>query len=70
VRSGLSALGIQPSVAGFVLGHIPPRMTRTYDRHEPLQEAAKALERWSRRLARIVAGEDIETGELLEFRRG
>ena len=35
VRSGLSALGVAPSVAEFILGHLPPRLVRTYDRHEP-----------------------------------
>jgi integrase len=57
VRSGLSALGVAPPVSEFILGHLPPRMVRTYDRHEPLAEAAAALEAWARRLEIIVSGE-------------
>ena len=66
VRTGLSALKVAPPVAEFVLGHLPPRMTRTYDRHEPLAEAATALERWARRLSSYVEPE-AEVGEVVPF---
>jgi hypothetical protein len=62
----MSGLNVAPAVAEFILGHLPPRMTRTYDRHEPLAEAATALERWARRLGHFVeAGE--EGAEIAKF---
>lgn len=69
VRSGLAALGIAPPIAEFVLGHLPPRMTRTYDRHEPIAEAAVALEAWARRIESYVSPETA-AGEVVPFTRG
>jgi integrase len=68
VRSGLSALGVAPSVAEFILGHLPPRLVRTYDRHEPIAEAAAALEAWAGRLASYVDPE-AEGGAVVAFTR-
>ena len=68
VRSGLSSLGVAPPIAEFVLGHLPPRMTRTYDRHEPIAEAAAALEAWARRIGSYVEPES-GAGEVVPFGR-
>ncbi len=67
VRSNLSALGVAPPVAEFILGHLPPRLTRTYDRYEPLAEAAAALEAWARRLERYVDPERSAGAEVVPF---
>ena len=69
VRCGLSSLGVAPPVAEFVLGHLPPRMTRTYDRHEPLAEAAAALEAWARRIEAYVSP-DTGRRNVVPFIRG
>lgn len=67
VRTGLSALGVAVPVAEFILGHLPPRMVRAYDRHQPLAEAASALEAWAERLDRIVT--EKAGAEVLPIRR-
>src|SRR5688572_5558332 len=65
---GLVALGVAPPVAEFVLGHLPPHMTRTYDRHEPIAPAAVALEAWARRIESCVSPEPA-AGEVVPFGR-
>jgi integrase len=54
VRSGMSALRIDPEVAERVLAHVPARLRRTYDRHSYLAEKREALELWARRVQSIV----------------
>jgi len=44
-------------------------MVRTYDRHEPIAEAAVALEAWARRIESYVAPESA-AGEVVPFTRG
>jgi integrase len=68
VRSGLSSLGVAPPIAEFILGHLPPRMVRTYDRHEPIAEAAVALEAWARRIESYVAP-GAASGDVVPFKR-
>jgi integrase len=58
VRTHLDALDVSPHVAEAILGHLRPRIERTYNRHEPLPKMAAALEAWARRLDRIVTGQE------------
>lgn len=68
VRSGLSALGVAREVSEFILGHLPPMLVRVYDRHEPLAEAAAALESWANRVAVYVSAK-AEGAEVVPFSR-
>jgi hypothetical protein len=60
VRTGLGALGVAPTVAEWILGHLQPWIQRTCNLYEPIREASTALEAWARRLETIVTGaEDV-----------
>jgi integrase len=65
VRTGLSAVGVRPDVGEFILGHKVGGIRGVYDRHEPLAEAASALEGWARRLHAIVSGEEPDNAVLI-----
>jgi len=54
IRTGLSALRVDHSVAEAVLAHRPPGIVRTYNLHEYSDEKAEALEKWAQRLRDIV----------------
>jgi integrase len=66
VRSGMSALRIDPETAERVLAHVPARLRRTYDRHSYLDEKRAALEAWARRLQSIV--DPTPKGNVFELR--
>jgi integrase len=66
VRSGMSALRIDPEVAERVLAHVPARLRRTYDRYSYLPEKTQALEAWARRLQSIV--DPAPKGNVFELR--
>jgi integrase len=66
VRSGMSALRIDPEIAERVLAHVPARLRRTYDRHSYLDEKRVALEAWARRLQSIV--DPTPKGNVFELR--
>jgi integrase len=68
VRTGLSALGVAVPVAEFIMGHLAPRMVRAYDQHQPLAEAASALEAWARRLDSFVSATE-GAADVLPWRR-
>lgn len=57
VRQRLTDLGTDERTAESILGHRPPKLVRTYVPEEPLDRMRAALDRWSRELVRIVAGE-------------
>ncbi|PYQ00691.1 MAG: hypothetical protein DMF82_21375 [Acidobacteria bacterium] len=57
VRTRLREMGVSQDVSEAILSHAPPRIIRTYDRYQPVPEMSAALEAWSARLERIVAGE-------------
>jgi integrase len=68
-RSGLAALGVAPPVAEYILGHLQPKIQRTYNTYEPIREASTALELWARRLDAIVSGQ-TEAATVALFRGG
>jgi integrase len=68
VRTNLAALGVRPDIAEAVLGHVRPRIERTYNVHEPIAEMATALEAWARRLDAIASGEP-EAANVVTFAR-
>jgi integrase len=54
VRQRLTDRGVALHVAEAVLGHLPPKIVRTYSPSwEPLKEMAAALESWGAEIARI-----------------
>jgi len=54
VRTGLSALRVEPHVAERCLGHRQGGIIRVYDLHDHEPEKRDALERWATRLLSIV----------------
>ena len=53
-RSIMSAAGVPGDVSERVLGHLPPGVRRTYDRHDYLAEKRDALERLGAAIDRIL----------------
>jgi hypothetical protein len=58
VRTGLGRIGIAPHVAERVIGHLPPKIQRIYDKHDYAPEIATALARWADFVLAIVEGRD------------
>lgn len=57
LRQRMTDLKVPPHVAEAVLGHLPPKIIRTYSpQWEPLEEMHAALAAWSTELARIARG--------------
>jgi hypothetical protein len=54
VRTRLSRLKISERAREEVLAHVPPKIQRTYDVHDYLDEKREALELWAAALLRIV----------------
>lgn len=69
VRTQLAALAVAREVGEFILGHLAPKLERTYNLHEPLAEAASALEAWAQRLASYVAGEEPDAAKVVPLAR-
>ncbi len=70
LRQRLTDAGVALHVAEVVLGHLPPKIVRTYSpAWEPLREMALALESWSREVARIARGEERRHGEVVPLAR-
>jgi integrase len=66
VRQRLADLGVDERTAESILGHRPPKLVRTYVPEEPIERMRAALDRWSRHLAAIVAGE-TRAADVLPF---
>lgn len=56
VASRLAALGVSAEVGEAVLGHLPPRLRRVYQKHRYLDEKRDALEQWAQHLREVVDG--------------
>ena len=56
LRSGLRGLGIDPDTAERALGHAPPSLRSTYDRHDFMREKRAALDKWAAHVEAIVSG--------------
>jgi integrase len=54
VRSKLAELGVPREVARKVLNHEDGKVDRIYNRHEYLAEKREALERWERKLLKLL----------------
>lgn len=63
-----SELGVRNDVVNVVLGHKPPRLTRTYMPNWPLKDMRAAVQAWSSDVERIFRGE-TRLGQLLSFAR-
>lgn len=55
--SQMASAGVERFVIGRVLNHVEPGVTRVYDRHSYDDEKRRALEKWDRRLRRVLTGE-------------
>jgi integrase len=67
VRTGLAALNVPAEVAEAVLGHLPPKLSRTYNLHAYVPQMLVALESWARKLDAIVRGVEHEGADVLAF---
>jgi integrase len=67
-RSNWSALGVQPHIAEMMLGHAQPNINATYDVYTYEHERRVALEKWSRRIAEIVAPPPPEADNVFQLR--
>lgn len=66
-RTNFSTL-TEPHIAEIMLGHALPGVWQTYDRHDYLEEQAKAYTLWWQRLQRILGNELADN--VLEMKRG
>lgn len=55
VRTQLGKLGVRPDIAERILGHAVGRIIKTYDTYEYLDEKRAALEKWDKRLEKIIS---------------
>lgn len=70
LRQRLTDADVSVHVAEAVLGHVPPRIVRTYSPSwEPLREMATALEAWGRELQRIARGEEQRAAHVVPMVR-
>ena len=53
--TGMTEL-VDPKWVERVLNHLPPKIVRTYDRHDYMREKRQALEKWARKLKAILEG--------------
>lgn len=69
VATQLAALGVPSDTVSAILNHSVGGIatTRIYMRYERIEEKRAALEKWARRLERIVSGED-QNGTVVAFR--
>uniref|UniRef100_A0A486XLA1 Integrase-like protein n=1 Tax=Rheinheimera sp. BAL341 TaxID=1708203 RepID=A0A486XLA1_9GAMM len=65
-RTNFSTL-TEPHIAEIMLGHALPGVWQTYDRHDYLEEQAKAYTLWWQRLQRILGNE--VAGNVVEMKR-
>jgi integrase len=73
VRTGMGKLGIAPHVAEAALNHLPPKLIRTYDRHDYAAERKAALDQWASHLKIAVAqatGANVTTLRKGDGRKG
>jgi integrase len=68
MRTGLSALRLDPETCERVIGHIPPGVRRVYDLHAYRREKAEVLAAWSARLRRIVAQKPPTDAKVIKLR--
>lgn len=54
VRTGMARQGVPPHIAELVLGHVPPALVRTYNKHLHVDERRDALERWGEHVMGVV----------------
>jgi integrase len=53
VATRLDEMGTPVPILEAILGHLPPRLVRTYQVHAPVSEMRAAFERWSVELDRL-----------------
>ena len=63
LRTGLSALRVDPDIAERVVGHVIGGVRGIYDRHSFFEEKRRALQRWADRLATIVKQKPVSNGD-------
>ena len=53
----MNKLKIDQRTIDEVINHLPPKIVRTYDRHDYMEEKLQALELWSLELSQIVVAD-------------
>jgi integrase len=70
VRQRLADMDVSAHVGEAILGHLPPKIVRTYTpQWEPVREMAAALEAWSAELHRILRNEGRRGADVLPMVR-
>lgn len=69
MRTGLSAAGVNETVAELVIGHTRKGIAAVYDLHKFDAEKRAALEAWERRLLRIVEGQPADDEKVVPMGR-
>jgi integrase len=70
LRTRLAEIGIDDVVAESVLGHKLQGIMAVYNRHSYDVEKRQALEKWEKKLRRIIGIDELEaTGKVIEFRK-
>jgi len=70
LRQRLTDAGVALHVGEAIIGHLPPKIVRTYSPEwEPLREMRSALETWARELSRIARGEERQTADVVPMVR-
>ncbi len=69
LRTRLAEIGIDDVIAERVLGHKLQGIMAVYNRHSYDIEKRHALEKWAKKLRRIVGIEEPEVGKIIEMRR-
>jgi integrase len=55
IRTWMGEHGVPQAIANLILGHIPPRLERIYDKNAYLPEKSAALDRWAAHVERVAA---------------
>jgi len=66
-RTIMSRAGVASDIAEHAMGHKPPKIQRTYDRHEYLLEKQHAFKRLADHIDMIVNGQSSDGGKVVPF---
>lgn len=69
LRTRLAEIGVDDVVAECVLGHKLQGIVAVYNRHSYDAEKRQALDRWERKLRKILGLEEADNGKIIELKR-